>query len=92
MGQAPGDRDRCPLGDPPLTVREREVLDLVAVGLTNREIGRRLFLGVETVRTHVRSVLRKLGVANRTQAAVLSGRSAGADRGGVADAAAGGEP
>lgn len=54
---------------PPLTAREADVLSLVALGLTNQQIGGELFVSVETVRTHVRTILRKLGVANRTQAA-----------------------
>lgn len=53
-----------------LTGREHDVLLLLGMGLSNQEIGRELFLGVETIRTHVRQILRKLGVANRTQAAL----------------------
>lgn len=53
-----------------LTTREREVLALVADGLTNAEIARTLFLGVETIRTHVSSSLSKLGARDRTQAVV----------------------
>jgi DNA-binding NarL/FixJ family response regulator len=58
--------------DESLTEREREVLALLSRGLTNRQIGDELYLGVETVRTHVRNVLRKLGVDNRTQAALYA--------------------
>jgi DNA-binding CsgD family transcriptional regulator len=53
----------------PLTIREREIAGLVSVGLTNREIGARLFLSSRTVETHVRNILTKLGLANRTQIA-----------------------
>lgn len=53
-----------------LTEREAEVLRLVAAGLSNAEIARELFLGVETVRTHVGNVLAKLQVRDRTQAVV----------------------
>ncbi|MBD8078469.1 response regulator [Cellulosimicrobium arenosum] len=53
-----------------LTEREGEVLRLMATGLSNAEIAGRLYLGVETVRTHVGNVLAKLGVRDRTQAVV----------------------
>jgi ATP/maltotriose-dependent transcriptional regulator MalT len=53
-----------------LTAREREVLDLLVEGLTNREIASRLFLAEVTVKVHVRHILRKLGVRSRTEAAV----------------------
>ncbi len=54
-----------------LTEREREVLDLIADGLTNREIGERLFLAEKTVKNYVSRVLAKLDLQRRTQAAVL---------------------
>jgi two-component system response regulator DevR len=54
-----------------LTAREREVFDLIAEGLTNRQIGERLFLAEKTVKNHVSSLLAKLGLQRRTQAAVL---------------------
>lgn len=53
-----------------LTGREAEVLRLVAAGMSNQEIASSLYLGVETVRTHVANVLAKLGVRDRTQAVV----------------------
>ncbi|MEO9137754.1 MAG: response regulator transcription factor [Jatrophihabitans sp.] len=53
-----------------LTTREREVLDLIAEGLTNRQIGERLFLAEKTVKNYVSGVLAKLGMRSRTQAAV----------------------
>lgn len=54
----------------PLTDREIEVLRLLATGLTNEQIGDGLDIGEATVRTHVSHVLAKLGLANRTQAAL----------------------
>ena len=65
---------RPPAGDElrsaQLTEREGEVLRLMAAGMSNAEIAGELYLGVETVRTHVGSVLGKLGVRDRTQAVV----------------------
>ncbi|WP_328994737.1 response regulator transcription factor [Kribbella sp. NBC_01245] len=52
-----------------LTEREQEVLALLSQGLTNREIGTRLFLSAKTVEHHVGAILRKLGVKTRTEAA-----------------------
>ena len=54
----------------PLTARERQVLELIAEGLSNRQIGERLFISVKTVSVHVSAVLRKLGVSTRTEAAL----------------------
>ncbi len=58
-----------------LTARERQVLELIAEGLSNRQIGERLFISVKTVSVHVSAVLRKLGVSTRTEAAVLQKNS-----------------
>ncbi|MDY7098220.1 MAG: response regulator transcription factor [Pseudomonadota bacterium] len=55
-----------------LTPREREVVDLVAEGLTNKEIARELDISPATVKVHVERLIGKLGVADRTQAAVLA--------------------
>jgi DNA-binding NarL/FixJ family response regulator len=52
-----------------LSAREAEVLRLVARGLSNREIGAALFISEHTAANHVRSILRKTGCANRTEAA-----------------------
>ena len=54
-----------------LTPQERHVLDLIAEGLTNRQIGEKLFLAEKTVKNYVTSVLAKLGMQRRTQAAVF---------------------
>jgi len=53
---------------PQLTQRERDVLRLLADGLSNEEIGKRLFISAETVRTHVRKAMSKLDADTRTQA------------------------
>jgi DNA-binding NarL/FixJ family response regulator len=53
---------------PQLTQREREVLRLLADGLANEEIGKKLFISAETVRTHVRKAMGKLDADTRTQA------------------------
>lgn len=58
-----------------LTLREREVLLLLAEGLSNTEVGQRLFVGDATVKTHVARVLAKLGVRNRVQAVIAAYRS-----------------
>jgi NarL family two-component system response regulator LiaR len=55
-----------------LTAREREVLALLAEGLSNKEIAERLYLSAGTVRLHVSNVLAKLGAPNRTSAAILA--------------------
>ncbi|MFI6534437.1 response regulator [Nonomuraea sp. NPDC050547] len=60
-----------PPGLEALTAREREVLDLVAEGLSNQDIARTLGLAERTVKAHVSNVLAKLGVTSRTQAARL---------------------
>jgi two-component system response regulator DevR len=55
-----------------LTDREREILALIGEGLTNRQIGRRLFLAEKTVKNHISRLLAKLGVERRIQAAVIA--------------------
>jgi DNA-binding NarL/FixJ family response regulator len=60
-----------------LTGREREVLALLADGRSNREIARMLTVSEKTVKTHVSAILAKLGVADRTQAALLAVRHIG---------------
>jgi DNA-binding NarL/FixJ family response regulator len=58
--------------DAGLTRRESEVLPLLALGHSNREIARQLFLSEKTVKAHLAAVFRKLGVSNRTQAALAA--------------------
>lgn len=60
-----------------LTEQERRILEYVAEGLTNREIAGRMFLAEKTVKNYVSSVLAKLGLERRTQAAVLATRLLG---------------
>jgi DNA-binding NarL/FixJ family response regulator len=55
-----------------LTEREIEVLSLIAKGLNNKDIADKLFLSEGTVRNHVSTILAKLGVSDRTQAAVIA--------------------
>ncbi|MFF1795678.1 response regulator transcription factor, partial [Kitasatospora sp. NPDC058263] len=65
-----------------LTTREREVLTLIAAGLSNGQIARRIGVVEGTVKAHVSSVLARLGVANRAAAAVLA-HEAGLTTGGT---------
>ena len=57
-----------------LTDQERTVLDLIGAGMTNRQIGERMFLAEKTVKNYVSSILAKLGLERRTQAAVLASK------------------
>ena len=58
----------------PLTDQERRVLELIGEGLTNRQIGERMYLAEKTVKNYVSSVLGKLGLQRRTQAAVFASK------------------
>jgi len=61
-----------PQQEPPLTKREYEITQLIATGLTNRQIAERLFIAQRTVDTHVAHILAKLGCSNRAQVAALT--------------------
>jgi DNA-binding NarL/FixJ family response regulator len=58
-----------------LTQHERNVLELIGEGLTNRQIGKRLFISEKTVKTYVSTMFRKLGLEQRTQAAAYAART-----------------
>ena len=62
-------------GSPSLTPREREVMIRLAQGRTNRQIGMDLKVSPRTIEKHVERILAKLGVANRTAAALLAARA-----------------
>jgi DNA-binding NarL/FixJ family response regulator len=66
---------RAPESPEPLTERETEVLQLVARGKANKQISHALFIGEKTVKAHVSSILAKLGVQSRTQAALHAVRT-----------------
>ncbi len=61
-------------GDDTLTPRETEILELVAAGRTNGEIGKQLFISAKTVSVHVSNILGKLGASGRTEAAAIARR------------------
>ncbi|MFL5822934.1 MAG: response regulator [Solirubrobacteraceae bacterium] len=68
-----------------LTPREWEVLDLMSLGRTTRQIADELVLSNETVRTHIKNLMRKLGASSRSQAIELGARERHANDGGEAD-------
>jgi DNA-binding NarL/FixJ family response regulator len=70
----PPAKTRTKGSSPPLSPRETEVLRLVAAGLSNQQIAERLNLGLETVKTHMRHIMEKLTVTDRTEAAVKATR------------------
>ena len=56
------------MGESPLTARELDILRAMADGLSNKQIGQKLFISAGTVKAHSASIYRKLDVANRTEA------------------------
>ena len=60
-----------------LTTQEQRILELIGEGLTNRQIGQRLFLAEQTVKNYVSTLLAKLGMERRTQAAAYAARLSG---------------
>ncbi len=69
MREQPGQKMAAPELPDELSAREAQVLRLIARGLSNREIGTTLFISEHTAANHVRSILRKTGCTNRTEAA-----------------------
>lgn len=78
--RAPEPVERDPAALSSLTGREREIVHLIAEGMTNKEIGRSLGISPATVKAHVERLIAKLGVTDRTQAAVLASRHLPAGR------------
>jgi DNA-binding NarL/FixJ family response regulator len=74
LGIAPAAGAHAVSGAAALTPREREVALLIADGLTNSELARRLYISPKTAAVHVSSILRKLGLASRTEVGALVGR------------------
>ncbi|KQP64529.1 response regulator [Nocardioides sp. Leaf285] len=72
--RTPAPRREVPAELRTLTAQERRILDLIAEGLTNRQIGDRMFLAEKTVKNYVSNVLAKLGLQRRAQAALLVNR------------------
>jgi len=84
LGEVGTNRAASPAGPAPLTPREHEVLGLLTKGLANKAIAIQLAMSEKTVKTHVSSILMKLGVTDRTQAAVWAVRQGMfPDRGGI---------
>jgi DNA-binding NarL/FixJ family response regulator len=77
-GQRPSRPAASPLAE--LTEREHQILEQLAIGLSNREIGQRLHVSEKTVKHYVTSVLQKLHVRNRVEAALMTQRSQQAGR------------
>ena len=76
-GHLVNDLEQAIRADDPLTPREREIADLVSAGITNRAIATQLVLSERTVEGHVRSILAKLQLTNRTELAAWTLRAPG---------------
>ncbi|WP_436771559.1 helix-turn-helix transcriptional regulator [Yinghuangia sp. YIM S09857] len=75
LGSTPGAATREPVADAAvLTGREHEVLELLALGRTNRQIGEELFISAKTASVHVSNILAKVGAASRTEAVAMAYR------------------
>jgi len=72
-------RAQAPAPHESLTEREMEVLKLLAQGMSNQEIADKLFIGVKTVKYHITNIFSKLGVEDRTQAAIYAHKQGLAD-------------
>jgi DNA-binding NarL/FixJ family response regulator len=70
----PEDRTKRSRTEEALTAREHEVLRLLAVGRSNRDIGQQLFISAKTVSVHVSNILAKLGASGRTEAVAIARR------------------
>ncbi len=68
--RVPGEHGEYPLHG--LTAREKEILELLAAGQSNREIGQQLFISEKTVKHYVTNILQKLHVRNRVEAALVA--------------------
>lgn len=73
-----GTRKAAVHSDVGLTRREREIVDLIEEGMSNKEIAARLHIAIDTVKSHVHSILEKLSLRSRVEVAVRSGRARGA--------------
>lgn len=69
------------MSDVKMTTREREIVELIADGLSNKEIGKSLSIATDTVKSHVHNILEKLSLRSRVEVAARAGRGAGANRG-----------
>jgi DNA-binding NarL/FixJ family response regulator len=83
-------RDQARRADPlaELTAQERRILELIGEGLTNRQIGERMYLAEKTVKNYVSGLFAKLGMERRTQAAALAARMFRGEAGSPEDGAA----